>query len=42
MKIVVALLLNYVAAINLKVSAPYESYEPGHIDSGHYSWKYSG
>ena len=40
MKFVSALLLNYVAAIQLK--GVDQDYIPGDIDSGHYSWKYSG
>ena len=42
MKFVVALLLNYVAAIQLNERGVDQPYEAGHIDSGHYSWKYSG
>ena len=43
MKFVVALLLNYVAAI--KVSKQFvldQDEKPGEADSGHYSWKQSG
>ena len=42
MKFVVALLLNYVAAIQLNGNGVNDEYVPGDMDSGHYSWKHSG